>query len=230
MTDKTTVGVQEDHRLTRHLRKTTLAQIVKQRLLDDIVSGVHPPGTMVSLASLAEQYGVSRTPVREALSVLEHEGLITSFPYQGFLVNSASISDLKDLYLMREVIETVTAQRTAERVTDEGVESLRAMIPSKSSTGRTYSTSFDDFSRDFHVTIARLSESPRLETAVSEVFRSAARLQFIGLNPPNTSAVIDDHSAILEAIADRDSQAAHDLMHRHIVDLRLHAMEALLQR
>lgn len=217
-----------DGRLTRHLRKEPLAQVVKNRLLDDVVSGVYPPGTMISLATLAERYGVSRTPVREALSVLEHEGLVTVFPYQGFLINSASVSELKDLYFMREVVETAAARRAAERVTEEDVERLRSYV-SAGSPSKTYSTTFDDHSRDFHVAIAQLSGSARLEAAVSDIFRSVARLQFIGVNPPDTTTIVDDHVAIIEALASGDAQAAHDLMERHIVDLRLHALRALIE-
>lgn len=218
-----------DGRHTRHLRKQSLAQLVRERLLDDVVSGVHPPGSMVSLATLAERYGVSRTPVREALSVLEHDGLVTAFPYQGFLINSASVSDLKDLYLMREVIETVTARRAAERVTEEDLDHLRSFIPPRLGEDEAYSSTFDNFSREFHLMIARLASSVRLEGAVNDIFRSVARLQFIGMNPPSPKTVVDDHQQIVDALSRRDADAAAELMHQHIVDLRTHAIQALIQ-
>jgi DNA-binding GntR family transcriptional regulator len=218
-----------DGRHTRHLRKQSLAQLVRERLLDDVVSGVHPPGSMVSLATLAERYGVSRTPVREALSVLEHDGLVTAFPYQGFLINSASVSDLKDLYLMREVVETVTARRAAERVTEQDLERLRAVVPPRLGADEVYSATYDNFSREFHLMIARLASSARLEGAVTDIFASVARLQFIGVNPPSPRAVVDDHHGILDALERRDADAAAELMHQHIVDLRIHAIQALIQ-
>lgn len=204
--------------------------MVKQRLLDDVVAGIHPPGTMVSLAGLAERYGVSRTPVREALSVLEHEGLVTSFPYQGFLVNSASVGDLKDLYLMREVVETAAARRAAQLATDEQLSDLRDLVDAQESvTHDGYSRSFDDKSRDFHVAIARMSCSPRIESCISEIFRSVARLQYIGVNPPKTDVVRHDHREILAALMSRDPAAAQELMLQHIADLRTHALEALIK-
>lgn len=224
-----TSAVRTDGRQTRSQRNLPLAQVVKQRLLDDIMEGVHAPGTMLSLAKLAEAYGVSRTPVREALSILEHDGLVTSFPYQGFLVNSASIGDLKDLYLMREVIETKTAQRAAERATPEAAAELRSLVPAEMPKDTTYTPTFDTNARDFHGTVARMSDSPRLASAVSDIFQSAARLQFIGMNPPSPKLIVEDHRLIAEAIADKDPGAAARLMHQHILDLRTHALEALLR-
>jgi DNA-binding GntR family transcriptional regulator len=218
-----------DGRHTRYQRSRPLAHVVKQKLLDEIIAGVHPPGSMLSLAKLADRYGVSRTPVREALSVLEHDGLVTSFPNQGFLVNSPSLSDLKDLYLMREVLETVTAQRAAERATGPDLEALRNLVPPRMAKDRSYDASFDHNTQDFHLHVAKMAESARLESALSDIFHAASRLQFIGMNPPSPKTIVEDHRLIGEAIADGDSEEAARLMRKHILELRACALEALLQ-
>ena len=113
-----------DGRSTRKTRTVPLSEDVRQKMLSDISTGVFAPDDVLNTAALAERYGVSRTPVREALVALERAGVITVLPYRGHVVRTLSLADAQDIYFMREVIETAAAERAAERIDHTGLAQL----------------------------------------------------------------------------------------------------------
>jgi DNA-binding GntR family transcriptional regulator len=94
---------------------TSLRDVVLQRVRSDIVSGHAAPGTMFSVPSLAEELGISTTPVREALLELSHSGLITPVRNRGFRVEETTLEQLHDLFTLRELLERHAMMTLAER-------------------------------------------------------------------------------------------------------------------
>ena len=89
-----------------------------------IIKGHLKPGERLNVAKLAEHYGSSITPVRDALHMLCQEGLVTIKPHSGYFVSQITVRQLCDLFEMREILEAAAVQRAAERITLEQIEEL----------------------------------------------------------------------------------------------------------
>ena len=105
-------------------RPTSLADQIFERLENDILSGVYPKGTVLTELSLCEELGVSRTPVREALSKLEVEGLIENIPNRGAFIRGLSAQDIADIMTMRKIYEIQAVRWAVQRITDEEIDEL----------------------------------------------------------------------------------------------------------
>src|SRR5690625_1524254 len=116
-----------DGRRTRSERSMTLMEYVRGRLLEDIIQGHIKPGEMVQLGKLAESYEVSRTPVREALALLEHEGVVHAIAYKGYLIRPIAPRDVQDIFFMRRVLETAAIEVATRRLSAESLTRSRSM-------------------------------------------------------------------------------------------------------
>jgi GntR family transcriptional regulator, vanillate catabolism transcriptional regulator len=212
-----------------------LVDEVVMRLRDSITEGLIAPGVQLSQVALAGQLGVSRTPLREALRLLESEGLIrTTGNGRGVEVVPIGPDDLRDMYELREVIDGLAARLAAMSgftPTEEqrSQELLRAMADS--------SEPYDPISRshahsDFHEMIASASRNTKVESFAPLIRTSSAAL-YLPLNREHaaTNLLAEDstrtykeildqaqaqHREIVEAILARDPEAAEAAARRHI--------------
>lgn len=214
-----------DGRSTRSQRKASLPEILRQKILDAIVSGEIAQGEVIQIAQLAKKYETSRTPVREALTALERAGLITILPYRGYMIRPITLADAKDSFLMRSIIEGPAAERAATRLSPAAAAQL---WPDEQVT-EPYSLSFDSACHDFHREIAKAADSPRLLDALEQIFQDVQRMQIIVTDPPSPKAVHNEHAAIREAITAHDAPGARTAMESHIQSLHRQAIESLLE-
>ena len=119
------------------LREQVLAELRRR-----IVDGDYPPGQRLTEERLAADFGVSRNPVREALRIVEADGLITMMPRKGAVVATPDASSVADLFAVRSSLETVAARMAAERATTQDVAALRSLLD-----GARAATERDDLSR-----------------------------------------------------------------------------------
>ena len=112
-------------------RPPTAQEYVLQRLRQAIISRELRPGAAIRQELLAEKYGTSRVPLREALKILEGEGHVTYIPHRGYFVADLSVSDLREVYIIRDLLETEALTRAVEYVTEQSLahftETLTAM-------------------------------------------------------------------------------------------------------
>jgi DNA-binding GntR family transcriptional regulator len=101
---------------------------VFDQLKNGILNGKYKHGDLLNEVKMAEEMGVSRTPVREALRQLELEGLAAYTPNKGVVVRGLSREDIKDIYQIRLMIEGMTARRAAENITEEELAELKEYI------------------------------------------------------------------------------------------------------
>ncbi|WP_276142806.1 GntR family transcriptional regulator [Rhodococcus sp. T2V] len=205
-----------------------LAERVRGHVYEQIVSGAIRPGSIIQIAAVAEELGVSRTPVREALLSLQQSQLVSVVPNQGFLVCTMSLADVRDIYLMRAVLEGATAERAATRLKDADLKLLAEVNALSHEVAATrYDIEFDRLCHDFHRKIAQVADSPRLLAGVENIFDDHMRLQSIGVNPPDPKIVMDEHEAIYQALAAHDTNAARERMEAHIGTLHRLAVATL---
>ena len=123
--------------------RRVLREEIRERLIDDILSGRLTPGTRIVETRLAQELDVSQAPVREALRDLELFGFVTSSPFRGTQVREISPEDLLEIYPIRAALEAVGARAAATRIDEETLSRLEALIvtmreaAAKATTGRT---------------------------------------------------------------------------------------------
>lgn len=221
-----TKRVKEDGRKTRSSRDITLVERVRTKILEDIIQGAMEPGSVIQLASLADQYGVSRTPVREALSILERQGLVQAIAYKGYLVRTIEPGDVNDVFFMRRLLEGAGIERATTRISDATLTRMRELHPPMADR---MTLAYDDYSHDFHRTIVEAAGSPRLAAAFESVYNDVRRLQYAGIGTPRPDLIHHEHTEILDALDARDPERARKVMEDHIDQIRARALERWVQ-
>src|SRR5512135_1314271 len=121
--------MQKTMRHLRRSRKTPLRTQVTAILRNEILSGRVKPGSILNERELAKQLGVSKTPVRESLTVLDHEGLVRTLPRKGYLVSGYTVQDVHNFFDLRMILESAAVELAVSRITDEELEALTALVP-----------------------------------------------------------------------------------------------------
>jgi DNA-binding GntR family transcriptional regulator len=191
-------------------RPVTLRKKAYQILKQKIISGVLAPGSLLSESELAVSIGVSKTPIREALSQLEYDKLVSPIPRKGYLVTTITLRDIQEIFEIRLILERAATVLAAERITDDEIASLERYLdlnfdPSEQESFYEYIQS----NKEFHLEIARASHNSRLIEHLVRVFIDAQRLQYMDLSIGESSwAWQRDHERIIEALRKHDKAAA----------------------
>lgn len=203
------------------------AQKAVQELRELIFSGDLPAGSDHLESELAERLGMSRTPVREAALTLESQGLLELRPRKGVRILPVSAEDMREIYDILTELESLAAERAAERGLDEAdLGELASAITDmdralEADDLRAWAEADDRFHRE----LVRLGGNQRLATIVGMMSDQVRRARAVTLYMrPRPTQSNDDHRGVLEAIRQGDPCRAHDLHHAH----RQRARETLL--
>jgi DNA-binding GntR family transcriptional regulator len=188
------------------------------RLLEAIDNGAYRPGTRLIETELADRLDVSRTPVRQALSRLEAEGIAARDERGGLVVASLDYDQLGELYEVREMAEGLAARLAARHASPAEIELLAEMVEADRAR-------LDDpaslalSNRAFHQQLHRASHNRYLIRTLTAMRRALVLLSGTTLASPGRGAAsIDEHAAIVAAIATRDEAAAEVRARGHIVN------------
>lgn len=225
--DTSAKSTRPDGRKTRGARDESLVESVRRLILEDIIQAKIRPGTMLQLTELADLYEVSRTPVREALSLLERQGLVTAIAYKGYLVKGIEPRDVHDVYMVRKVIEGAATEMAVGHFTPEQIEALRNGPPPQRER---MTLEYDEYTHDFHRAVVEACGSPRLLAVFEDIYSDVRRMQYAGIGNPRPDLIHDEHSAIVDAIAAGDGAHARRLMEEHIDAVRLRALQSWLDQ
>lgn len=183
-----------------------------------ILSGAIAPGDRLRETALADEMGLSRTPVREAMRRLEQDGLVEHVPHRGAIVRTLDPQQVTELYLIREVLEGTAARLAAQQASAAEVEALRALLATQ--PGEAEDAGGVEASRRnavFHRAIRDAAHNRFLLRAMEGVTASLALLGPTTLGMPGRiPEAAAEHAAILEAIAGRDGDAAEAAARAHI--------------
>ena len=223
---------------------TTPDASLRQRAYDHLqrklISGELTSGAVVSEQSVATEIGMSRTPVREAIRTLEHEGVLEQVPRYGTIVRKLERGDLMELYELREAIEPFAVAKAAANVLPEDLISLRRLCDEIASLAKELKKSklpaLDApqlqrlLSADlgFHLLLLRASGNQRMMKIVSDsrLLTSIFGTQRQAHTPDVLSRTYLDHVAILEAVESGDAESAMRQMADHISLSKQQALEA----
>ncbi|MHB8322801.1 MAG: GntR family transcriptional regulator [Candidatus Dormibacteria bacterium] len=216
-----------DGRKNRGASGESLVESVRRLILEEIIQARIRPGTMLQLTDLAERYGVSRTPVREALSLLERQGLVTAIAYKGYLVKVIEPSDVHDVYMVRKVIEGAATELATGRIRPDQFEVLRGTRPAQVER---MTLEYDEYAHDFHRAIVEACGSPRLLAVFEDIYSDVRRMQYAGIGNPRPDLIHAEHGTIVDALAVGDGKAARQRMEEHIDAVRMRALQSWLER
>ena len=197
-------------------RGGTLQGRAFELIRDEITSGRLAPGAIVSANTLAERFGVSRTPVREALLQLERAGMVRIEKNRGATVLATSLEDLLEVFQLRLLLEPPLAAQAARVRTASQLESIRGHFEDMEAA-------VDDseallvIDRDFHLEIARVSGNKRAVSALADL-RNLVLTRGVGTTSSARTGdeLVADHVDIVSGIERRDPEAAASAMARHI--------------
>jgi DNA-binding GntR family transcriptional regulator len=184
-------------------------------ILEAIDTGLYRPGTRLVESELAERFGVSRTPIREALQRLETQSMLTR-DGRSLIVASLDHNQLAELYAVRAELEGFAARLAARHATDEEVRLLRAMVDEDRLLIND-PQALSRANRRFHKQIHLASHNRYLVQQLDLVHRSMALLATTSISFEGRGAqTIEEHAAIVEAIASGDGDAAYSALKAHI--------------
>jgi len=205
-----------------------LVDEIASRIRRQIMSGDIPIGAQLRQAALAAEFGVSRTPVREALRQLQSGGLITVVPNRGAVVHVPSPWDVRAAHEVRAELEGLAAERAATRITDDQLDRIRKAqetmrkASEKPRARRTAGPAPTTVANDqIHTTIHEAARNPWLAKMINQINESFPRNVLslvLAENPVARRENVRQHDEIIDAIAAGDGATAREAMRRHVID------------
>jgi DNA-binding GntR family transcriptional regulator len=205
-------------RKTLRVGQTTLSREAYRALRTAILERRLPAGRKLVVRVLAEELGLSPTPIKEALAALEREGLVVAVPHRGYHVPRITAHDIEELYALREVVEGLAAARAAERADGALVVQLDRLLTRQRAHVRQGDIQhYGDLDLAFHQLLREASGNARL-ARVAESFNGQIRLLF-GTSaqlPGRLQSSLQEHVGIVRAVKAGDPGAAEAAMRHHV--------------
>ena len=194
-----------------------MADLAYDRIRGYVLGGDVPPGARLGQVELAERFGISRTPVREALRRLAGEGLVDFHSNRGFRVTDLGLDAVLRRMEVRSLVEPGIARLAARRRTEEDLQHLREVIASQE--GANDGISAHDASRDFHIVLARASGNEELVRVLNSLWLVEVGRRLLARRTTDPHWLHDDvreHREILTAVSEGRAADAERLMAEHI--------------
>lgn len=206
-----------------------LRELVFESLREAIIQGRLKPGERLMEMQLADEMGVSRTPVREAIRKLELEGFVVMIPRKGAYVAGISVKDIVDIFEVRAALEALAAGLAAERITDEELEDLeRTLVQISEVSDRKDLNAIVETDTNFHELIYRACRNERLVQIITHLKEQIQRFRTTSLSQPGRSKdALGEHRAIVEAISERNAELAQTLAREHIENAEQSLLNAM---
>lgn len=199
-----------------------LRERVREELRGRISDGRLAPGQHLIETALAEEFGVSRIPVREALRGLETEGLVTTVPRRGVVVSELTRADIVHLFEVRSTLEVLAFKLAAERATDDDIQQLRMLlVDTQDAVDRNDHVDTVRTNALFHDLVRQISGNPFLISALEPLLGRIRWLIGHGQEPHRD---ISQHRDLTDAIAKHDPERAATLAAVHLLASRIHGL------
>jgi DNA-binding GntR family transcriptional regulator len=215
--------------MTARIVHSITTAIVERRLM---------PGTKLAEQQIADIFKVSRTLVRQALMQLSRDRLVTLEPARGAFVAQPGVEEAREVFEVRLMLETSMVRQLCKRITDDQVAELRAHLAAEhEAVLRTDVAGRTRLLADFHVILARMLGNETLAQLLGDLLSRSALISLMYQSSHSAEHSQDEHVAIVDALAARDSRAAVRLMEDHLdhveqnlrLDPRVKDLSAVLQ-
>ncbi len=204
----------------------TLREKIVETIRNAIVNGQLPAGTRVAEPDLADKFGISRTPIREAFRQLESEGFITVIPRKGAVVASLSAKDVSDFYDLKALLEGYAARSAAKKLTEKDLARMETVnrqmenAAAKKEVCRVLA-----LHNEFHDIFLRTCGNEKLHSIVQSMVKQFQRFRLILAMPGRIEGSIRQHREIIEAFRKQDGALAESLVQKNA----LYGKKILLQ-
>jgi DNA-binding GntR family transcriptional regulator len=203
------------------VRPKTAQQAVAEALRNDITSGKLSPGSWIVQDTLAEQFGMSRIPVREALKTLVAEEYITYVPHSGYRVAKLGLEDLTEVFVLRDILEETLIRDAMPRIADDTVDAMRLEIAEMDRAAAAYDLiAVGMANRRFHFLSFDESRMARTKRIVTQLWNTADAYRPLYSHLMDLSKVNSEHVLMVDAMGARDVEKMVALNHEH----RAHAI------
>ena len=195
-----------------------LREMVFDVLLEAIMSGQLPPGERLMEVQLADEMGVSRTPVREAIRRLELEGFVVMIPRKGAYVAGLSIQDVASIFEIRTALESLAVQLAAEKITEENLDTLERLLAEFAKNCEEGDVErYTELDIQFHQSLYKFSRNDRLVQMMSNLTEQINRYRRVCLSDAMIRQhTIIEHRNIIEALYAHDTKQAEKAMREHM--------------
>jgi len=201
---------------------------VYAQLRREILSCALAPGSKIFEQELAERFGVSKSPVREALLRLQEQNLVDVQPRSGYRVRPISLSEAEEMYEMRYLYERACVMRAIAHASDAALASLNDHVLTKA---RVPIPDWIEANRQFHSALARVCGNGRLADAATKLNDQFDRFTFVSVTrldqPPDFTRFNNDHLALVQAMQKRDKRRAAAIVKSHIDASRERTLQVL---
>jgi DNA-binding GntR family transcriptional regulator len=198
------------------------SEVVYRRLREQIISGELAPGSRLIELSIAADFGVSRTPVREALKRLAADNLVLADPSRGIVVHAPDAGEIEDVFVVREALDGLASRLAAHRITPSELARLGLIVDSMrqaiASDRREQVIIANQRFHDVIYTAAGNAMLARVAGDLRDFVRRFTTLPFA--SPDRVEHVLTEHEAILAALVAHDPEAAEAASHRHLAAAR----------
>lgn len=200
----------------------SLTSMIFEKIREDILVGEYISGEKIVEAKLAEEFGVSRTPVREALKQLELDGLVDNIPNRGVIVKGISKQDIDDIFAIRIAIEGIAAKWAIERMEESDLEKMKEIF--ELMEFYTFKKDVDkiaELNTKFHEIIYNATKSRYLEHVLTDFqfFMKTTRYKSLS-SPGRMESTLEEHREVLDAFMHKDIDRAVKAILEHISNSR----------
>lgn len=197
-----------------HDKDNTITGKITRQLADRIIAGQIAPGTKLRQDHLAEEFGASHVPVREAFRRLEAQGLVVSEPRRGVRVASFDIAEVREVAEMRASLEVLALRHAAPHLTSAILDEAEAI--NRAGENAADVRAWEETNRAFHRLILSPCNMPRLLATIDDLHAASARFLFSGFRLEWEAPTDQDHRAILKALRERQFDVAAATLARHV--------------
>ena len=194
-------------------QQKTLRETLVESLRDAIIRGTFEPGAKISESELAGKFGISRTPVREAIRQLESEGFLTVLPRRGAVVSSFTAKDVQEFYDLKALLEGYAVRLAIERLTDADIERMRVL------NQQMVDYAAEDNPRalfkahnEFHEVFINKCGNDKLKAVLTSLLTQFQRFRYLLTVAGKTEGSIAQHWDIIDALKARDPDRAEQLV------------------
>lgn len=195
-------------------RHQTLREKILETIREAILKGELKPGEKVAEPELAERFGISRTPIREAFRQLESEGFLTVIPRKGAVVAALSERDVQEYYAVKSTLEGYAAELAAQNLSEKELaklESINLRLKQLASDGDV--KAFYKIHHDFHDTFLKAADNSKLYDLIKQLGMKFSRLRMASLAVNGRMAIsVAEHEKLLDAFRRQDGKAAEALV------------------
>ena len=209
-----------------------LREVVCETLRNAIVSGILQPGERLMEIQVAEELGVSRTPVREAIRKLELEGFVVMIPRRGTYVSDLSIKDINEVYEVRTALDVLAAELAAERITEEELEEMERLLVEIGEYIEIYDMDkIVEADSKFHDILYRASRNERLVGIINNLREQLTRFRSLSMSyPGRLKDMLGEHTRLVEALGQRNVALAKNLAGEHMANAEQTLLKNMLER